>query len=67
MRFFPLQGVGVLMRHGKPMELQQQPAASGFLFTSGPHTVRGKGRELTIEVGRMVSIQCQARQAADAP
>ena len=61
MRFFPLQGVGVLVRHGKPMELQQQPAASGFLYTNGPNTVRGKGSELIIEVGRMVPIRCQAR------
>ncbi len=61
MRFFPLQGVGVLVRHGQPMELQQQPAASGFIYTNGPNTVRGKGNDLTIEIGRMVPIQCQAR------
>jgi len=61
MRFFPLQGVGVLVRHGKTMELQQEMAASGFLYTNGPNTVRGKGNELTIEIGRMVPIQCRAR------
>ena len=61
MRFFPLQGVGVLVRNGKPMELQQQPAASGFIYSDGSTTVRGKGNELTIEVGRMVPIQCRAR------
>jgi len=61
MRFFPLQGVGVLVRHGKPMELQQQPTGSGFLYSNGPNTVRGKGNELIIEVGRRVPIQCQAR------
>lgn len=61
MRFFPLQGVGVLVRNGKPMEMQQQPAASGFIYSNPPTTVRGKGNELTIEVGGMVPIQCQAR------
>lgn len=61
MRFFPLQGVGVLVRHGKTMELQQQPAASGFLYSNGPNTVRGKGSDLIIEVGRRAPIECQAR------
>ncbi len=63
MRFFPLQGVGVLVRHGKTVELQQLPAASGFLYSNGPITVRGKGDDLTVEIGRMVPIQCRA--AAD--
>ncbi len=61
MRFFPKQGVGVLVRNGRPMELQQQPAASGFVYGNGPTTVRGKGDELTMEIGRMVPIRCQAR------
>ena len=60
MRFFPVHGVGVLVRNGKTMELQQQPAASGFLYSNGPTTVRGKGNDLTLEIGRMVPIQCEA-------
>jgi membrane-bound inhibitor of C-type lysozyme len=59
-RLFPLQGVGVLVRNDKPMELQQQPAASGFRYTNGPNTVRGKGGELSVEIGRMVPIRCMA-------
>lgn len=61
MRFFLLQGVGVLVHRGKPMELQQQPTASGFLYSNGSNTVSGKETELIIEVGGMVPIQCQAR------
>ena len=61
MRFFPAQGVGVLVRNGKPMELQQQPAASGFVYGNGPNTVRGKGNELIVEIGRKVSLTCHAR------
>jgi membrane-bound inhibitor of C-type lysozyme len=61
MRFFPLQGVGVLVRDGQTMELQQQPAASGFVYSNGPNTVRGKGDELTLEIGRMRPISCRAR------
>lgn len=61
-RFFPDQGVGVLVRDGKTMELQQQPAASGFLYRNGTgsHTLRGKGDELHIEIGRRVPLRCQA-------
>lgn len=61
MRFFPLQGVGVLVRNNQPMELQQQRSASGFIYSNGPTTVFGKGNELTVEIGRMVPIKCQAR------
>ena len=61
MRFFPEQGVAVLVRAGETLELQQQPSASGFIYGGGPVTVRGKGSELRIEVGRMVPILCQAR------
>jgi hypothetical protein len=61
MRFLPAQGVGVLVRNGKPMELQQRPAASGFLYSNGPNTVRGKGDEIMVEIGRMVPLKCTAR------
>lgn len=61
MRFFPAQGVGVLVRGGATLELQQQPSASGFIYSNGPNTVRGKGSELVIEIGRRVPIRCQAR------
>ncbi|MES2960008.1 MAG: MliC family protein [Pseudomonadota bacterium] len=60
MRFFPAQGIGVLVRNGMPIELQQQPAASGFLYSNGPNTVRGKGSEMTVEIGRMVPFTCKA-------
>ena len=60
MRFFNLQGVGVLVRQGETIELQQEPAASGFRYSNGPTTVRGKGDALTLEIGRMMPIECQA-------
>ncbi len=61
MRYFPLQGVGVLVRNGVPVELQQQPAASGARYTNGPTTVHGKGDELLVLIGRMAPITCRAR------
>ncbi|KAF7598909.1 MAG: hypothetical protein CGU28_08550 [Candidatus Dactylopiibacterium carminicum] len=59
-RYFPLQGVAVLVREGRTLELQQQVSASGFWYSNGPTSLRGKGQQLTLEIGRMVPIQCEA-------
>ena len=61
MRFFPQQGVGVLVRGGRTQELQQQPAASGFLYVGGGTTVRGQGDELRIEAAAQPLLRCRAR------
>lgn len=66
-RFFPAQGVAVLLRDGDTLELQQQPSASGFIYSNGPTTIRGKGDALTVEIGRMVPLQCRARQTTPIP
>lgn len=60
-RFFPAQGVAVLVRNGNNIELQQQPTGSGFLYSNGPNTIRGKGDELMLEIGRMVPVPCKGR------
>lgn len=60
MRFFPEQGIGVLVRNGKMLELKQQRMASGFLYSDGTNVVRGKGDELSVEIGRMAPIKCKA-------
>ncbi|WP_208108743.1 MliC family protein [Cognatilysobacter terrigena] len=59
-KFFPAQGVASLKRNGQAIELQQQPVASGFAYSNGPNTIRGKGSELMLEIGRMVPIACKA-------
>lgn len=64
MRFFPLQGIAVLMRNGDRLELQQQVSASGFIYSNGPTTVRGKGDEISVEIGRMMPIICHAAPAS---
>ena len=51
----------MLVRGGRTLELQQQPSGSGFVYSNGPSTVRGKGDELTLEIGRMAPIACRAR------
>lgn len=60
-RFFTDQSVAVLVRHGQNIELHQQPSGSGFIYSNGPNTIRGKGDDLTVEIGRMVPIQCTAQ------
>lgn len=60
-RFLPARGVAVLVRNGSAVELQQQPSGSGFVYSNGPNTIRGKGADLTVEIGRMVPLQCKAR------
>lgn len=49
-----------LERNGTTLELQQQPSGSGFIYSNGPNTIRGKGSDLTLEIGRMVPLQCKA-------
>lgn len=60
MRFLP-QGVAVLVHKDTTLELQQRPSASGFIYSDGPNTVRGKGNDLTVEIGRMMPLKCRAR------
>lgn len=60
MRFFPQQGVGVLVRGGRTQELQQQPSASGFIYAGAGTTVRGKGDELRIEPAQQPPLSCRA-------
>lgn len=59
-RFHTADERAVLVRNGDEIELQQQPSASGFIYSNGPNTIRGKGDELILEIGRMMPIQCQA-------
>ena len=58
-RFHPDERA-VLVRNGEEIELRQQVSGSGFIYGNGPTTIRGKGDDLTVEIGRMVPIQCRA-------
>ncbi|APB33408.1 hypothetical protein GlitD10_1088 [Gloeomargarita lithophora Alchichica-D10] len=61
-RFSPANSTAVLIRNGENIELQQQPSGSGFIYSNGSSTIRGKGDDLTIEIGRMMPIQCKAKE-----
>ena len=60
-RFIPMREVAILIRDGERIELKQQPTSSGFIYSNGPNTIRGLGDQLTVEIGRMMPIQCTAR------
>ena len=59
-RFLQAPSVAILMRNGDSIELPQQRSGSGFIYSNGPNTIRGKGNDLTVEIGRMVPLQCKA-------
>jgi membrane-bound inhibitor of C-type lysozyme len=58
--FSPANSTAVLVRNGENIELEQQPSGSGFMYSNGPNTIRGKGNDLTVEIGRMVPLQCNS-------
>jgi membrane-bound inhibitor of C-type lysozyme len=58
-RFGPAHGVATLIRNDQAIELTQQPAASGFVYSNGPNTIRGKGDDLRVEIGRMTPLECK--------
>ncbi|MCE7032926.1 MliC family protein [Lysobacter sp. GX 14042] len=60
-RFDQARERATLVRHGNEIELPQQVSGSGFIYSNGPNTIRGKGDALTVEIGRMVPIECTAR------
>ncbi len=60
-RFFPSHEAAILTRNGGDIELKQKRSASGFVYSNGPNTIRGKGDDLTVEIGRMMPIHCKAR------
>ena len=62
-RFFPQQGIGVLMRGGQNTELQGQETTPGFTYTNGQTTLRVAPDRLsmTMNVGMMATATCRAR------
>lgn len=46
-----------------PVTLRQARVASGYLYESATHSIRGKGREMRYAIGRMAPMTC--READD--
>lgn len=62
-RFFPQQGVGVLVRGGQNTELTQSRTPPGFTYSNGQTTLRVADDRLTMQmnVGMMATANCRAR------
>ncbi len=62
-RFFPQQGIGVLVRGGQNVELQGQSTPPGFTYSNGQTTLRVAPDRLTMtmNVGMMATAKCMAR------
>ena len=62
-RFFPQQGIGVLVRGGQNVELQQSSTPPGFTYSGGQTTLRVALDRLTMQmnVGMMATVNCKAR------
>lgn len=60
-RFFPEQGIAVLVRGGQNTELQGEPVASGFKYSNGQTTITGKGDAIELNVGMMATAKCTAK------
>lgn len=51
LRFFPDQGVAVMVRDGQNIEMQSEPVAAGYKYSSGPTSIEGRGDALTMTTG----------------
>ncbi len=60
LRFFPDQGIAVLVRGGQNTELQREQVASGIKYSNGQTTITGKGDEMKLNVGMMATTSCMA-------
>ena len=58
-RFSQARKLATLVRNGESIELPQQPSGSGFIYGNGRTTLRGKGDELMLEIGKMAPIRCR--------
>ncbi len=63
LRFFPDQGIAVLVRGGQNTELQRETVASGIKYSNGQTIITGKGDEIKLNVGMMATATCKAKAA----
>lgn len=58
--FYPSEGRAELLRNDNVITLESVPVGSGFKYSNVQTTIRGKGDEMILEVGRMAPITCKA-------
>ncbi|MFT2090042.1 MliC family protein [Paraglaciecola sp. 2405UD69-4] len=60
-QFNETQGIANVAIHKDTLVLPRQPIASGFYYSNGKTSIRGKGQTLSIEIGRMRPVQCRSK------
>ncbi len=60
LRFFPEQGVAVLLRNGGSQELQAEPAGEAYRYRGDGVLVEGKDNSLNLTIGTTPDIACTA-------
>jgi membrane-bound inhibitor of C-type lysozyme len=65
LRFHDAPGVADLTRAGRTIRLKQQASESGFVYSDGRNTVRGKGRDVTLALDRAEPIRCRNQGGSD--
>jgi len=60
-QFVPDTGQALLVRRGETIEMQRQPAPSGFLFVTGNTSIAGTAEQLTLNVPGFPPLACQSR------
>ena len=50
---------------GSEIVLPHRPSASGFLYETPTHSLRGQGTEAIYTIGRMAPIRCQQNNTAN--
>lgn len=65
MRFYEGRGAADLTRQGRTIRLEQQTSGSGFVYSDGRNTVRGRGRDVTLELDGTGRIRCRSQGGSD--
>lgn len=52
----------VTLMDGTEVELSAQKVASGYMFSNGQYTLKGKGNSASWAAGKMVEEQCSLKQ-----
>ena len=65
LRIFEGKGRALLTRAGRTWQLRQQTSGSGIAYSDGRTTVRGKGRDITIETPGMEPVRCRGQSDSD--
>lgn len=56
--FYKQKDIAMLIHNKDIIELKREASASGFFYTNYKTSIRGKGNEMSLLIGRMAPIKC---------